>query len=65
MSVGISPIDQATPPPTYWSSSGVAPQVRPIAPNHSATMSPVCIMIAMPKKACIAMMPISRSSRPG
>jgi hypothetical protein len=30
------------------------PQVRPIDPNQSATISPDCIMMAMPKKACIA-----------
>ena len=65
MSVGISPMDQATPPPMYWSSRGVAPHVRPIAPNHSDTMSPLCIISAMPKNACIAMMPMSRSSLPG
>ena len=63
--VGISPIDHATPPPMYWSSSGVGPQVRPIAPNHSATMRPDCVMIAMPKNACIAMMPISRTQPAG
>jgi hypothetical protein len=64
MRVGISPIDQAM-PPVYWSSSGVGPHVRPIDPNQSATMSPDCIMMAMPKKACIAMMTMSSSSRPG
>ncbi len=64
ISVGSSPIDQATPPPMYWSSSGVGPHVRPIAPNHSATMRPDWLMIAMPKNAWIAMTAISSTRRP-
>ena len=64
MSVGISPIDQAMPPPMYWSASGSRPHVRPIEPNHSATNSPDDIMIAMPKNACMAMTPMRVSRRP-
>jgi hypothetical protein len=51
--------------PVYWSTSGGSPHVRPIEPNHSATNSPDDIMIEMPKNACIAMTPISVSSRNG
>jgi hypothetical protein len=39
-------------------------QVRPIDPNQSATISPDCIMMAMPKNACIAITPMSSSSLP-
>ena len=65
MSVGISPIDHAMPPPVYWSTSGGSPHVRPMAPNHSATKRPDAIMIAIPKNACMAMIPMRVTRRNG
>ena len=64
-SVGSSPMPQAMPPPMFWSSSGVAPHVRPIAPYQSASSSPLPVMIVTPKNACEAIVAKSVTMRSG
>ena len=66
ISVGISPIDHATPPPMYWSSKGRRrPRCDPSSRTSRRRISPDCIMIAMPKNACIAITAMSGDQATG